>query len=551
MFRALNRFSFLCGFLAVSAVPSAALLAQYEGSLPAPESLAVGFDSINAKQSEEWLGILAGPGFEGRGTGQLGYVRAAHWVAGKAAEFGLEPMGEGGTYFQMLPMTRLFVDGPQSKAMGPNGLAIPFEKNIGLDRFPSQAELTGKLAFVRLVGDNPRIEDRSLSGRIVLYVADAKNEGRAGALFARQGAVGILQVTDKDPVSTPQLKRGGRGSNSAAGTISRVAASIVSNAAGVPLSWMEMGEDAALESRTTEDSLTLQIRVREEPVAVPNVIAWQKGSDPSLNSEYVVIGAHLDHLGLSRGEIHPGADDNGSGSTALLNIAKAMASNPVKPKRSVLFLWFAAEEIGLVGSAHYCNNPVLPIDKMVCMLNIDMVGRNEEKPDEKAEDNIRSLHLVGSQKGDKALHDVIMEANKHVNLAFEYDEEGVFGRSDQANFFKKGISVAFLFGGFHPDYHRPTDLPARINYDKIAAAAKLFYLTAHMAAEKGPFKVPTESAPSATAQGETPKAAPPKPEPAKVEASATAPAPVATPAAPATPAVPVAPAAPVASEPKS
>ncbi|MCU0716004.1 MAG: hypothetical protein MUD03_07745, partial [Pirellula sp.] len=93
MFRALNRFSFLCGFLAVSAVPSAALLAQYEGSLPAPESLAVGFDSINAKQSEEWLGILAGPGFEGRGTGQLGYVRAAHWVAGKAAEFGLEPMG--------------------------------------------------------------------------------------------------------------------------------------------------------------------------------------------------------------------------------------------------------------------------------------------------------------------------------------------------------------------------------------------------------------------------------------------------------------------------
>lgn len=543
MLRALNRFAFSCGFFAVSATSSAALLAQYEGALPAPESLAVGFDSITAAQSEEWLHILAGPGFEGRGTGQVGYVKAAHWVAGKAAEFGLEPMGEAGTFFQMLPMMRLFVDASQSKAMGPNGLVIPFEKNIGLDRFSSQAELSGKLAFVRLVGDNPRIEDRSLSGRIVLYVSDDKNQGRASGFFSRQGAVGSLQVTDKEPVSTPQLKRGGRGSNSAAGTISRVAASIVSNAAGVPLSWMDVGGDASLESRTVEESFTLQIRVREEAVAVPNVIAWQKGSDPSLDSEYVVIGAHLDHLGWSAGEIHPGADDNGSGSTALLNIAKAMAANPVKPKRSVLFLWFAAEEIGLVGSAHYCNNPVLPIDKMVCMLNIDMVGRNEEKPNEKAEDNIRSLHLVGSQKGDKALHDVIMEANKHVNIEFEFDEEGVFGRSDQANFFKKGISVAFLFGGFHPDYHKPSDLPTRINYDKIAAAAKLFYLTAHMAAEKGPFKVPTEPAANASAQAE-PKAAS-KPEPVKVEATSTVPSPAAPTDAPA------APAAPVANEPKS
>lgn len=532
MFRALNRFSSLCGFWATALCSSSLLVAQYDGALPAPKPLAVGFDSITKEQSQDWLGILAGPGFEGRGTGQLGYVRAAHWVAGKAAEFGLEPMGDGGTYFQMLPMTKLFVDGMQSKVAGPGGLVIPMEKNVGLDRFPSQPELSGKLAFVRLVGDSPRFEEKSLAGRIVLYVADAKNEGRASFLLGQQRAIGVLQVTDKEPQSTPQLKRGGRTSNSAAGTISRVAATLISNAAGVPLTWMEMPDNATMESKTVEDSVTLQIRLREEPVAVPNVIAWQRGSDPSLNSEYVVIGAHLDHLGLSRGEIHPGADDNGSGSTALLNIAKAMATNPVKPKRSVLFLWFAAEEIGLVGSAHYCNNPVLPLDKMVCMLNIDMVGRNEEKGGDKPEDNLRSLHLVGSQKGDKSLHDVIMEANKHVNLEFEFDEEGVFGRSDQANFFKKGISVAFLFGGFHPDYHRPTDLPSRINYDKIAAAAKLFYLTAHLAAEKGPMKVPAAPATPEGAKGEAAKSEPPKAEASKAEGTPSAPAPVATPAAP-------------------
>ncbi len=96
--------------------------------------------------------------------------------------------------------------------------------------------------------------------------------------------------------------------------------------------------------------------------------------------------------------MYPGADDNGSGSTAILNIAKAMSQNPIKPKRSVLFTWFAAEEVGLVGSAYYCDNPLLPFEDMVCMLNIDMVGRNEEKPQEPASENEDSLHLVGSKK---------------------------------------------------------------------------------------------------------------------------------------------------------
>ncbi len=484
--------------MALLVSPASHANAQYDGSIPVPENLAVGFDSISADQSREWLSILAGPGFEGRGTGQLGYVRAAHWVAGKVAEFGLEPMGDGGTYFQMLPMSRQAVDAAQSRLSGPSDLSIPFEKNIGFDRFINQPEIVGKVAFVKIVGDAPRLEEDVLRDKIVIYVCDEQNVGRAPMLVGRQRPACSLRIVETEPTSSSQLQRGNRAGrfSANAGTISKCAATLVLNSAKGSADWLNLGDAQATEVHATEAELKIQLRVREEPAAVPNVLAWQPGSDPALRDEYIVIGAHLDHLGLQGGSLYPGADDNGSGSTAVLNIAKAIAANPVKPKRSILFMWFAAEEIGLVGSAHYCDHPILPLDKMVCMLNVDMVGRNEEKEGETAAENENSLHLIGSQKGDKSLHDVILEANKYVNLAFEFDEESVFGRSDQFNFYRKGTSVAFLFGGFHPDYHRPTDQPSKINYAKIASAARLYYVTLHLAAEHGPFKLP-ENAPPA------------------------------------------------------
>jgi Zn-dependent M28 family amino/carboxypeptidase len=135
---------------------------------------------------------------------------------------------------------------------------------------------------------------------------------------------------------------------------------------------------------------------------------------------------------------------------------------------------------------------LLPLDKMVCMLNIDMVGRDEENQNETAEENRNVIHLIGSKQGDPALHSIIMQANQYVNFDFEYDEESVFGRSDQANFFKQGTSVAFLFGGFHPDYHRPSDQPEKINYEKIARAARLYYMTIFLAADHGPFMQPAK-----------------------------------------------------------
>ncbi len=471
-------------------------LGQYEGAVAPPEPLRMGFESITATQCEDWLSILAGPAFEGRGTGQPGHVKAAHWIAGKAAEFGLEAMGEGETYFQMLPMNRLFVDEESSKISGPNELSVGFKGAIGLDRFSNEPEIAGQLVFLAMAGNEAAIpEELDLRDKIVIVLADeAAQASRASSGLSRRRPKAILRIVDAKHSSTPQLQRpAGRqrgGGGSVSGTISPLAAQRMLEAAQGEANWLELPSENSVTSHATETSVTIELRVREQLTAVPNVLAWQEGSDPELRHEYVVIGAHLDHLGKRGDEIFPGADDNGSGSTALLNIARAVAVNPVKPKRSILFMWFAAEEMGLLGSAHYTANPVLPLEHMVCMLNIDMVGRNEEKGNEPASENENSLHLVGSQKGDLSLHDVILDTNKHINFSFEFDEEGVFGRSDQINFFRKGTSVAFLFGGFHPDYHRTTDEISKINYRKIASAARLFYLVAYRAAEHGHFPIP-------------------------------------------------------------
>ncbi|MFZ4083018.1 MAG: M28 family metallopeptidase [Pirellula sp.] len=484
--------------LAVS--PTQWLKAQYDGAIPPPEPLRPGFEAITQQECEQWLNVLAGPGFQGRGTGQEGYFKAASWVSGKLAEFGLKPMGDAGTYFQMLPMSRLLVDAAQSKITGPNDLVLGFDKKIGLDRFIDQPEFAGKVVFLQMAGEGAKIaDDLNIENKFVVLVADDQAASANSFRLSRKRASAVLRVVETEPTSTPQQERPNnrqRG-NGIGGSIQNDAAKKILEAVGGKEEWLTIPEENAIDIHETDVELKAEVRIRKEPIAVPNVLAWQEGSDPALRDEYIVIGAHLDHLGQRGNEYFAGADDNGSGSTALLSIAKAIAANPTKPKRSILFMWFAAEEIGLVGSAHYVNNPILPLEKMICMLNVDMVGRNEEKPNEPASENVRSLHLVGSEKGDKSLHALILEANKAINFEFEFDEEGVFGRSDQINFFKKGTSVAFLFGGFHPDYHRTTDTPDKINYAKIASAAKLYFLVTHMAAEHGPFPAPKEPEPVA------------------------------------------------------
>ncbi len=459
-----------------------------------PDQLKPGFESITTDQCEQWLNILAGPEFEGRGTGQTGYTKAAHWVSGKVAEFGLEPMGGGGSYFQMLPMARTIAVPAESRIEGPNGLNITGAEQLGFQRFTDQPQVSGTVAFVAVTGENPQLPaDVSLRDKVVVLSTNVESDFRTQVTLARQQPAAVIRIAAGKPENQSEVGRGGRNrSQGIWSSISPAAAQSLIEALEVEASWIQPAEQVGVVVNEIEAKLSVSVRLREEKLIVPNVIAWLEGSDPDLKDEYIVLGAHLDHLGTRGDQVYNGADDNGSGSTAILSVARAMSLNPVRPKRSVMFIWFAAEEIGLVGSRYYVDNPTRPLENIVCMFNCDMVGRNQETASQSAEENQNTIQLIGSQRGQTVLHDIMLEANQHINLEFRYEQESVFGRSDQASFYEKGIPVAFLFSGFHPDYHQPSDETDKINFQKIASVARLCYLAIHAVDEHGRIEMTEE-----------------------------------------------------------
>ena len=215
-----------------------------------------------------------------------------------------------------------------------------------------------------------------------------------------------------------------------------------------------------------------------------NVLAYIKGSEKP--DEIIIISAHLDHIGISgNGDINNGADDDGSGTVAILEIAeafKAAADAGHGPKRSILFLHVTGEEIGLYGSRYYADvDPVFPLKNTVANLNIDMIGRI----DNKHLDNPNYLYLIGSDRLSTELHTISEEVNKkYFNFEFDYtyndenDPNRYYFRSDHYNFAKNNIPVIFYFNGTHADYHRPTDTVEKIDYDLLETRTRLIFHTA-------------------------------------------------------------------------
>ena len=239
----------------------------------------------------------------------------------------------------------------------------------------------------------------------------------------------------------------------------------------------------------------------------PNVVAIVEGSDPQLKNTYVAFGAHYDHVGYSEGEvvsdgngtrrlglpfgalakagteadrIWNGADDDGSGTVALMALARAFAQGP-RPKRSLIFVWHVGEERGLLGSRYFADYPAVPMDKIVAQLNIDMIGRNRD--DKTSESN--TLYLVGSDRISTELHSVNRAANealpRPLSLNYELNDPGdpeqLYTRSDHYSYASKGIPIIFFTTGLHPDYHRPSDEVSRIEFDKMTRVVQLVYET--------------------------------------------------------------------------
>jgi len=220
-----------------------------------------------------------------------------------------------------------------------------------------------------------------------------------------------------------------------------------------------------------------------EDVQSENVVAYIKGSEKP--DEYIVISAHLDHVGVNDGNVYNGADDDGSGTVAVLEIAeafKAAADKGQGPKRSILFLHVTGEEKGLLGSRHYTDNdPIFPLANTVANLNIDMIGRI----DPKREGDRNYIYLIGSDKLSTELHTISETVNKKylkIELDYTYNDENdpnrFYYRSDHYNFAKNNVPIIFYFNGTHDDYHKHTDTPDKINYDLLENRARLVFYTA-------------------------------------------------------------------------
>lgn len=204
-----------------------------------------------------------------------------------------------------------------------------------------------------------------------------------------------------------------------------------------------------------------------------NVVFALPGGDPALRDEWIVVGAHLDHLGVRNGEIYNGADDNASGVAGVIEVARAFQRSLQRPARSLLFAFFTGEERGFIGSRHLVEHMPVPVERVVAMINADMISRDET----------RTIHVVGVTTGD-SLRDAVERANQAVGMNLVYDHPEWTYQSDHYVFFRRQIPFVYFGVEDHEDYHKPTDTADKINREEIEAVSRLIYRTVEILAEQ-------------------------------------------------------------------
>lgn len=293
------------------------------------------------------------------------------------------------------------------------------------------------------------------------------------------GAAAIATITAADLMNRVALIADDsmRGRSSPSPELDRAAVYLASELNRFGLQPQGTDEDAECSARSIDDAecpyLQWFFAQPGDTVQSVNVIARLTGSDPALRQEHLVIGAHFDHLGVgfpaAGDSIYNGADDNGSGTSAVLELAEAFASLDTPPRRSILFVFFSAEERGLLGSRHFVTTPEAPMGDVAAMINLDMIGRNWT-------DTVAAVYQLDSDIFARATR--VAEAHPELGMNLLTDPwpgENLVNRSDQAPFIPYGIPVLFLTSGLHVDYHRPTDEPDRLDYEKTARLARLVF----------------------------------------------------------------------------
>jgi hypothetical protein len=494
------------------------------------------------------LYIYADDSMQGRLTGTAGNFRATTYIAGELQKLGLEPAGEQGTYFQTIPLVRRAVDPRSSLAAGRESFRL-YDDYVPRDQGPKVRPIDGVQAvWGGRVGGDLIASERTV-GKLVVVGTTPGPDGRPRWQVGRlqlttryPQAAGIAVATlDAIPAEyLPLLKEPAQrfGEADTAGGVQPAFLYVTSAAAakliGRPLDGLAPGSAG----QTVRGSVAIMDQPTEAPAR--NVVAILRGTDPALRGEYVAIGAHNDHIGIEQGAVdhdslkaynsvmrpfgaesnpgeptpeqwariraaldslrrlYPGArpdsiangaDDDGSGTVSVLEVAQALAAAKGKdaPRRSILFVWHTGEELGLYGSSWFTDHPTVPRDSIVAQLNIDMIGRGSKRDlaampgADATTGGPRYVQLIGSRRLSTELGDLVERVNREDGHGFTFDyqfdapghPEQYYCRSDHYMYARYGIPVTFFSTGGHQDYHQLTDEPQYIDYEHMANVARL------------------------------------------------------------------------------
>ena len=482
---------------------------------PTPAARAAVVPPIDVSALRADLGVFASDAFLGRLAGTPSARRAAEFIAGRLTGTALEPAGDSG-FFQRVPLSRQVFASTTKFLVTSRGRAT--ELKVGEDIVPllrvgendyTQLAAEGEMVFAGYALKSSQLgrDDLAaldLAGKVVVFLggappkADSATRARIEApeglsermsMILSRGASAVVVVT------TGKLE----------GDFNALASDAMNGALELGASEQEPRREVPmillarpragsplLPTRWPSDDrpqalgrhLTAKITLGRAPAASYNVVAVLRGSDPALSSTYVALGAHLDHIGVQTpvggDSIANGADDDGSGSMALVSIARALAASPERPRRSILFVWHTGEEAGMLGSEWFVTHPTIPRDSIVAQLNADMIGRNA--PD--------SLMLVGPRAAangqSRVLGGVVDSVNaalaRPFNINREWDSpnhpEQIYFRSDHYSYAKRGIPIVFYTTGLHDDYHKVSDEVSKIDFEKLSRVSDLIMRSA-------------------------------------------------------------------------
>ena len=443
---------------------------------------------INPQDLRTNLFLFASAEMEGRETATPGQRKAASFIEGYFSQLGLMP-GNNGSFQLFYPVYKDSLAGSEVEVNGKT-----FEQDKDFRPSGGNISATQRYSEVVVLGANvaDSLNNFPLAGRVVLLLSNgADNYSHIGPLFntiLRKGVAAILIVDNSFGGSNNN-----RGGNISINLFKKTIAPqryYISDVVARTI----IGNDFDVLSPNTIKTFSAEISLVTNKTTITlkssDVIGLLQGTD--LKEEYVVVSAHYDHLGMHNGVIYYGADDDGSGTVSLLQIAKAFAKAKQAgkgPRRSMIFLANSGEEEGLWGSEYYTSHPTYPLSQTSVDLNIDMIGRID--PNRKNGDSTNYVYVVGDHKLSSELKPISEDLNKkytHLELDYKYndpnDKEMIYYRSDHYNFAKKGIPIIFYFDGVHRDYHRPSDTPDKINYQLMTKRAKLIFYTAWEFANK-------------------------------------------------------------------